>query len=408
MRADAVPGALPQRPPGDNVSLSKKGHAMTAATLSQSDWLALAHDLGNEFAPRAAAHDADDSFVAENYAILKKHHIFSALAPQALGGGGASHAQMCEFLRVIGQSCGSTALTLSMHMHVLAATVWWWHQGHPVEPLLKRIVQEQTVLVSSGVSDWLDSSGTAEKVDGGYRITARKGFASGCPKGDLLMASAVYDDPEDGPTVLHFPIAFADEGVTIKDTWHTLGMRSTGSNDVMIEGVFVPESAVGLRRPQGLWHPFFNVVTTVAFPLIMAVYVGVAEAAHALALERAHRKQDDPQTAYLLGEMTNALVTAQMALQGMIAITDNYDFEPVDATANAICIRKTILARAAITTVEKAMEVVGGSSFYRNVGLERLFRDVQGGLYHPFHEKRQHLFTGRMALGLEPVGSSMR
>jgi alkylation response protein AidB-like acyl-CoA dehydrogenase len=135
---------------------------MTAATLSQSDWLALAHDLGNEFAPRAAAHDADDSFVAENYDILKKRHIFSALAPQALGGGGASHAQMCEFLRVIGQSCGSTALALSMHMHVLAATVWWWHQGHPVEPLLNRIVQEQTVLavVAFGL---VDASGTAEK-----------------------------------------------------------------------------------------------------------------------------------------------------------------------------------------------------------------------------------------------------
>jgi alkylation response protein AidB-like acyl-CoA dehydrogenase len=97
-----------------------------------------------------------------------------------------------------------------------------------------------------------------------------------------------------------------------------------------------------------------------------------------------------------------------MALQGMIAITDNYDFEPVDATANAIFIRKTILARAAITTVAKAMEVVGGSSLYRNVGFERLFRDVQGGLYHPLHDKRQHLFTGRMALGLAPVGSSMR
>ena len=176
------------------------------------------------------------------------------------------------------------------------------------------------------------------------------------------MASAVYDDPAGWAHSAALPHAFADAGVTIKDTWHTLGMRSTGSHDVMIEGVFVPESAVGLRRPQGLWHPFFIVVTTVAFPLIMAVYVGVAEAAHALALERAHRKQDDPQTAYLIGEMTNALVTAQMALQGMIAITDNYDFEPVDATANAIFIRKTILARAAITTVEKAMEVVGGSA----------------------------------------------
>jgi alkylation response protein AidB-like acyl-CoA dehydrogenase len=136
----------------------------------------------------------------------------------------------------------------------------------------------------------------------------------------------------------------------------------------------------------------------------MAVYVGVAEAANALALERAKRRQDDPQTVYLIGEMTNSLVTAQMALYEMIAIADNYAFEPIEATANAILIRKTIAARAAIAAVAKAMEVVGGSSFYRKVGLERLWRDVQGGLYHPLHEKRQHLFTGRMALGLDPVG----
>jgi alkylation response protein AidB-like acyl-CoA dehydrogenase len=168
--------------------------------------------------------------------------------------------------------------------------------------------------------------------------------------------------------------------------------------------VFVPESAVALRRPKGHWHPFFNVVAAVALPLITAVYVGVAEAAQALALEKARHKQKDSQTAYLIGEMTNALVTAQMALQGMIAIADNYDFEPIDTTANAICIRKTIAARAAIATVEKAMEVVGGSSFYRSVGLERLWRDIQASRYHPLQEKRQHLFTGRMALGLDPVG----
>jgi len=377
---------------------------MTSATTSQTDWLALARDLGSEFAPRAAAHDADDSFVAENYDILKAHQVFSAPVPQALGGGGTSHAELCDFLRILGQSCGSTALALSMHMHLLAATVWRWHRGDPVEPLLKRVAQDQTVLISSGGSDWLEGSGTAEKVDGGYLITARKIFSSGCPQGDLLMTTAVYDDPENGPTVLHFPVPFADERVTIMDTWHTLGMRGTGSNDVMIAGAFVPESAVGLRRPQGPWHPFFNVVAAVALPLIMSVYVGVAEAANALALERAKRRQDDPQTVYLIGEMTNSLVTAQMALQEMMAIADNYAFEPIDAIANAILIRKTIAARAAVTAVEKAMEVVGGASFYRKVGLERLWRDVQGGLYHPLHEKRQHLFTGRMALGLDPVG----
>jgi alkylation response protein AidB-like acyl-CoA dehydrogenase len=90
--------------------------------------------------------------------------------------------------------------------------------------------------------------------------------------------------------------------------------------------------------------------------------------------------------------------------QGMIDTAANYNFPPVDQTANAIFIRKTITARAAILTVEKAMEVVGGGAFFRSLGLERLLRDVHGALCHPLHEKRQHLFTGRLALGLDPAG----
>lgn len=281
--------------------------------------------------------------------------------------------------------------------------MWRWRKGDPVEPLLKRIVADQTVLISSGGSDWLESSGTAERVDGGFRVTARKVFSSGCPKGDLLMTSAIYEDPQDGPTVLYFPIPFRDDGVTIMDTWRTLGMRGTGSNDVMIEDVFVPESAIALRRPKGKWHPFFSVVTAVALPLTMSVYTGVAEAAYDIAIARAVTKKNDAQISYLIGEMDNALVTAQMAVQDMIAITANYDFEVAVETANAICIRKTIAANAAIQTVEKAMEVVGGGGFYRSLGLERLWRDVYASRYHPYQEKRQHLFSGRWALGLDPV-----
>ena len=378
---------------------------MTTAIETKPDWLALARQLGTEFAPRAAAHDADDSFVAENFDILKQYSIFAAGVPHELGGGGASHAELGAFLRELAHHCSSTALALSMHTHLVAATVWRWRQGHAVEPLLRRVVDEQLVLISSGGSDWLESSGTAEKVGGGFRVTARKIFASGCPRGDLLMTTAMYDDPHNGPTVLHFPVPFADDAVMIMDTWRTLGMRGTGSHDVMIHGVFVPEETIALRRPKGQWHTFFIVNTAVAIPLIIAVYVGVAEAAYHLALERIAQKRDDPQTPYLIGEMTNALVTAQMALEGMIAIAANYDFALVDETANGIFIRKTVAARAALQTVEKAMELVGGSALYRSVGLERLLRDVQGGLYHPYHEKRQHLFTGRLALGLDPVGA---
>jgi alkylation response protein AidB-like acyl-CoA dehydrogenase len=78
--------------------------------------------------------------------------------------------------------------------------------------------------------------------------------------------------------------------------------------------------------------------------------------------------------------------------------------QPTVPTANAVLIRKTVAANACIQTVEKAFEAVGGGAFFRSLGLERLLRDVHGAQFHPLQEKRQHLFTGRVALGLDPVG----
>jgi alkylation response protein AidB-like acyl-CoA dehydrogenase len=207
--------------------------------------------LGPTFAARAAAHDANDSFVADNYAELKRHKVFSAGVPAELGGGGASHAELCALLRELAHACDSTALALSMHTHLRAARIWRWRQGQPVEGLLRRIASEETVLISTGASDGLDSSGTVEQVDGSYRITARKIFCSGAPMGNLLLTSAVYDDPQSGPTVLHFAVPFAADGVTTMDNWRALGMRATGSHDVVLDDVFVPDNAVALRRPKG-------------------------------------------------------------------------------------------------------------------------------------------------------------
>jgi alkylation response protein AidB-like acyl-CoA dehydrogenase len=184
-------------------------------------------------------------------------------------------------------------------------------------------------------------------------------------------------------------------------------MRATGSNDVVLNNVFVPEEAVSLRRPKGQWHTFFNVVVSIALPLVISVYLGVAEAASDLATGIARKrngKETNSGAPYLLGEMINTLTTAQLAVQGMVELCDNYAFEPTVQTANAVLIRKTIAANACIQTVEKALEVAGGGAFFRSVGLERLLRDVHGGQFHPMQEKRQHLFTGRIALGLNPVG----
>ena len=180
-------------------------------------------------------------------------------------------------------------------------------------------------------------------------------------------------------------------------------MRATGSHTVILDNVFVPDEAIALERGRGEYHMAWNVILTVAMPLIMSVYTGVAEAATDIATGLAARRHDDSAAPYFLGELKNLLTTAQLAADDMVRITNNYEFEPTVETANAILIRKTIAAKAVLATAQKALEVSGGAGFYKNSGLERLFRDAHAAQFHPLQEKRQHQFTGRIAMGLEPV-----
>lgn len=366
----------------------------------RSDWTAVARELGPRFAARAAAHDAADSFVADNYRELRERRLFSAGVPKELGGGDASHGELCAMLRVLAQYCGSTALALAMHTHQVAIPAWRWrHDGAPVELFLRRVAAEELILVTSGGSDWLAGSGRAEKVDGGYRISGRKVFASGSPAGDLFMTMAVHDDPEAGPTVVHCAIPLDAPGVKIQDNWRTLGMRATGSNDILLENVFVPDAAIGVRRPAGRWSPVWHVVAAIALPLIFSVYVGVAEAARGLAVRQAASRRHDPSTQELVGEMDTELAAARMALRHMIdaAASGHTGVE----TTNEVMVGRSIAGRAAIRTVELAMEVAAGAGFFRETGLERLFRDVQGARYHPLRGSAQRLYAGRLALGVD-------
>ncbi len=375
----------------------------TETTPTKIDWLARADLIAAEISSQAALHDAEDSFVFDAYAQLKAQGFFSALVPAELGGGGADLAEICQAIRRLGAACSSTALAFSMHSHLVAVAAWRWRvQQAPTEGLLKRVAAENLVLISSGGSDWLNSGGAAEKVEGGFKITARKVFSSGCPAGDLLVTSAVYADPEAGPTVLHFAVPMKAPGVTILDTWRVLGMRGTGSHDIELKEVFVPDAAISGRRPQGAWHPLFHAISMIAFALIYSAYVGVAEGARAKALTIARKKPDDGQLSYLVGDMENAFHTAEIAWADMIHLAKTGTPGP-EATGRAMTGR-TLVGQAAIRTVERAMEVAGGASFYRDTGLERAFRDVQGARFHPLPEKAQLRYAGRLALGLDIDG----
>lgn len=367
------------------------------------DWAAAGVKIAEAVAATAAAHDAEESFVADNFAKLRDAGLLAAPVPAELGGGGIDYRTLCSVVRRIGTRCGSTALAFSMHAHLVATAAWRWkHQQAPTDGLLRRVAAENLVLVSSGGSDWLKSAGAATKVDGGFRIDARKIFSSGCPAGDLLMTSAVYDDPDAGPTVLHFAVPFKAEGVSILDTWHVMGMRGTGSHDVELKGVFVPDAAISGRRPQGTWHPLFHTISMIAFPLIYSAYVGVAAGARDAALAMARSKPANAGLISLAGEMQTAFWTAETALAAMIATAETA--MPGPETTNAIMTGRTVAGQAAIRTAELALEVAGGAAFYRSAGIERAFRDVQGARFHPLQGPAQRDLSGRLALGLDIDG----
>jgi len=360
----------------------------------------IAGELGPLFAQRADTAEDEDRFVGDNFAALKASGLVEAGVPAELGGGGAGVDELAEMLRTLAQHCGSTALAFSMHTHQVAIPAWRWRYQKVtgVEPLLRRIAAEHIFLSSSGGSDWIAGSGKAEKVDGGYRITARKVFSSGAPVSDLLMTGALLETEGKPPVVLHFGVPMKAPQVKILDTWRTLGMRGTGSHDVLIDGYVVPDAAVAARRPSGEWNQLFHIIATIAFPLVYSVYLGVAESARNIAIGLAKRRPPNQHMIALAGRMDTELAAARLAHASMLDAARRN--APSAETINQVMIGRHLVARHAIAAVELAMELAGGAGFYRAAQLERRFRDIQAARYHPLQAGPQAEYAGAMALGL--------
>ena len=140
----------------------------------------------------------------------------------------------------------------------------------------------------------------------------------------------------------------------------------------------------------------FHIIATTAFPLVYAVYLGVAESARDIAIDIArHKPRADVS---LAGRMETELRAAQLAHRWMLDTAERN--APSAETVNEVMIGRTLVARHAIATVELAMELAGGVSFYRATGLERRFRDIQGARFHPLQAEPQARYAGATALGL--------
>src|SRR3712207_14884 len=218
---------------------------------------------------------------------------------------------------------GATALAVNMHVSPIGqlASLWRARGDDALADVLRRAADGRLVygLMSAepGHPLLMDSSTRAERVEGGFRMTGKKIFGTENQVVTEFSTRARYDDPEHGPHVIFFRLPRDAEGIRFKDTWDTLGMRATRSDDFELADVFVPDEAVFHRYPVG--HFDATMLKTVwgwAMPTFGAVYLGVGAGALAFAREQVLKRgrAGDAQVQNLFAEMEVLLETARAVL----------------------------------------------------------------------------------------------
>ena len=362
----------------------------------------LAAQLGQQFSDHSARHDRDGTFVDEAFAILRESGYLALPVPVELGGMGATIGEVAAAQAEMARHCASTALAVTMHLHITLVAAWRHRRQMPgAEGLLKRVVDERIVLVSTGGSDFTRPNGTATRVEGGYRVTGRKIFASQVPVGDVFSTLFTYEDHDAGRQVLGMGIPVSSDGVEIIETWDTMGMRGTGSHDVQMTDLFVSDAQVMSKRPWGVIDPPLMTIIAHAMPPIAAVYLGVAEGARDRAVDHVlgTPKADDPIVQRLVGLLDYRLRVARWSLFGAITQIGD-DPEPSMQNVVAAMQSKRAVAEEAIAACDLAMEVTGGAGYFRKLGIEQAVRDVRGVRFHPLTPELTLLHAGRVALGL--------
>jgi alkylation response protein AidB-like acyl-CoA dehydrogenase len=362
----------------------------------------LATEVAAAATPHADRHDIEGSFVHEGVTAAKDLGYLAAPVPVELGGQGALTKDIAHAQRIIARACGSTALACSMHLHLVLAAAWRWRRGDTVvEPMLRRVNDDHIVLVSTGGNDWTKPTAVATPVEGGWRVNGRKSFASISPAAQMVVTFAVIDSPTPGAEVIVFGLPLTAEGVTIDETWDAAGMRGTGSNDIILENVFIGEGQVSARRTWGQLDRPLLVASMHAWPVIYSTYLGVAEGLVDLVLDSG---KVGPSAARQVGLLDAHLRTARWALDGVFAQLGD-DPEPTVDNFVAAQQMKRVVTNACQDIGLVSAELAGGGAYARRGAVDRMIRDLRAALYHPYSAETTLTHAGqhRLGLDLDPV-----
>jgi alkylation response protein AidB-like acyl-CoA dehydrogenase len=381
-------------------------------TERQAEYMALADRLGAFAAERAPAHDREGSFPFESIAELRASGYPALTVPKELGGWGADPLELALAQERLARGDGSVGLGSWMHLGLIArqATSRTW----PAEIFARvcREVVEEGALINAAASEpALGSpsrgglpSTTAVRTPDGWLLNGRKSWASLAPALTYAVVMATVEDDGQPPRRANFLVRMTTPGVRVEPTWDTLGMRGTGSHDVVLEDVVVPldvrlpgEEAPGVGDPRG-----WNVGSG-------AVYTGIAVAARDFAVEYARGRRPSGQEGASIAEYQ--AVQHRVAEMDMLILQSRSILystaeawverpELRDNLAWQVNASKYVATNNAIRVTDLALRVVGSAGLARGLPLERYFRDARAGLGNPPMDDIALTLIGKAALGI--------
>ncbi|MDH6198064.1 3-hydroxy-9,10-secoandrosta-1,3,5(10)-triene-9,17-dione monooxygenase [Mycobacterium frederiksbergense] len=287
------------------------------------------------------------------------------------------------------------------------------------------------------VDTWVASpyapQGVAVPVDGGYVLNGRWQFSSGTDHCDWIFLGALVGSNEPGadgspvmpPQVLHVILPRKDYEI-VADSWNVVGLRGTGSKDVIVKDSFVPSYRTmdamkvmdgTAQREAGMTETLYLMPWSTMFPLgISAATIGIAEGALAAALDYQRTRvsatgvaiKDDPYVMYAIGE---AAADINAARQELLANTDRI-YDIVDAGKEVSFEDRAAGRRTQVRAVWRAVSAVdeifarcGGNAARMDKPLQRYWRDVHVGQAHAIHVPGTVYHASALSsLGIDPQG----
>jgi alkylation response protein AidB-like acyl-CoA dehydrogenase len=385
---------------------------MTTKIASVKDSV-LSDELIARCGERAAAYDRENRFFSEDFAELREAGYLLMPIPREFGGLGMSLVEVAREQHRLAYRAPATALALNMHLYWMGVARDMLRQGDASVEWMLREGAAGEVFAAGHAETGNDLPGLlsttrAECVEGGYRVWGRKMFGSLTPVWTRLGLHAQNNDDPTGAKVIHAFLARDTPGYHVEETWDTLGMRATRSDDTVLDGAFIPDKYIARILPTATFDGFLLAMFANALVGFAAIYFAIAERARDLAITSARKRTSLALTRSMAfhPEIQHLIADMQMEIEPMgshierVAEDWSAGVDHGATWAIKIIALKHRVAEGAKKVVDLALTSTGGAGMFKSSELERLYRDVRCGGFHPANPMLTYEIVGKTTLGI--------